>query len=115
MTDENRAVTIVDSDPHAIGSRTQDFAPPSALDLAIAAWLDTKFKHTHSTRTFTTYKSTLTQFRLALQHAGLDLDRLQTQEERDQVKQIAQAFASFSARGRVVSLATINNRYAALS
>ena len=90
-------------------------APPSPLDLAITAWLDAKFKHTQSTRTLGTYRDILAQFRAALQHEGLDLDSLDNQADRDRVKQIAQAFASFSARGRAVSLATINNRYAALS
>src|SRR5437763_7440859 len=89
-------------------------APPSPLDLAITAWLDAKFKHTQSTRTLGTYRDILAQFRAALQHEGLDLDSLDNQADRDRVKQIAQAFASFSARGRAVSLATINNRYAAL-
>ncbi len=89
--------------------------PPSALDLAIAAWLDAKFKHTQSKRTLGTYRDILTQFRTALKLAGLDLDMLDNQADRDRVKQIAQAFASFSARGRAVALATINNRYAALS
>lgn len=109
--DDTCALLIIDSDLHAIG----DVLPPSSLDLAIATWLDAKFKHTQSKRTFNTYRDILTQFRTALQRAGLDLDTLHTQEERDKVKQIAQAFASFSVRGRAVALATINNRYAALS
>src|SRR2546429_2037220 len=111
MQDATDLVVSVDVQAQAITTA----APLSPLDLAIVAWLDAKFKHTHSMRTLGTYRDILLQFRAALQRAGLDLDMLHTQADRDQVKQIAQAFASFSARGRAVALATINNRYAVLS
>lgn len=120
--DDTRSLTIIDSDPRAIGARTQDFAPVWSVDLAIAQWLDAKEKRTQSARTRAAYAETLKAFRAALQHKGLDLDSVQVQGDkqamqiiRDRVKQLAQLYAGFSVRGRQVKQATINHRLAVLS
>lgn len=96
--------------------------PIWSLDLAILQWLDAKETHTHSARTRDAYTKTLAEFRAALQSQGFDLDSVQTQPDhvsmqiaRDTIKQLAQLFAGFSKRGRQVSQATINHRYAVLS
>lgn len=46
----------------------------SALDLALAAWLDAKRGRSGSVRTAETYAATLTAFREALHDVGLELD-----------------------------------------
>ena len=91
---------------------------PGALDLAIAAWLDAKGKRSQKTRK--AYADTLAAFRAALQHKALDLDTLARTDgngrnQRREVTLIAQAFASFSARGKTVTPATFNQRLSILS
>lgn len=88
------------------------------IDLAVAAWIDAKCKRSRKTRT--AYQDTITQFRAALQHKGLDLDTLaradgQGRNQRREVTLIAQAFASFSTRGHTVAPATFNQRLSILS
>lgn len=84
--------------------------PGSNLDLAISAWIDSKFRKSASERTREGYTLIITQFRSALHKAGLDLD-----SEPGKVALLAQAFAGFSTRGRQVKPATFNLRLAALS
>ncbi len=120
MPDET-AITIYTGD-QAITLPAPDTRPIWSLDLAINQWLDAKEKRTQSARTRGAYAETLKAFRAALQSQGLDLDSVQVQDDkramqvtRDQVKQLAQLFAGFSARGKQVKQATINHRYAVLS
>jgi integrase len=82
----------------------------SSLDLTLAAWLDAKFHRSTSEKTRKAYTDTLQQFRAGLQRQGLDLDG-----EPSTVALMAQAFASFSARGKQVKPATYNQRLAILS
>ncbi len=84
------------------------------LELTIAGWLDTKFKKSGSKKTEEAYDDTLRQFRAALQQKGLDLNS-GGEDELVQIEFIAQAFSSFSARGKQVAPATINQRLAILS
>jgi site-specific recombinase XerD len=100
MMDEQTAITsIVTSAP---------------VDVLIYGWLDAKFHRSGSEKTRQAYKDTLSQFRAVLQHQGLDLDH-QEDESLVQIALIAQAFCSFSARGKQVKPATINQRTAILS
>jgi site-specific recombinase XerD len=71
--DDTRALTIVDSDPRAIGTRTQDSRPVWSVDLAIAEWLAQKENRTHSQRTLDGYRDTMNAFRQFLALGGLDL------------------------------------------
>lgn len=121
--DDTRALTIVDSDPRAIGAAEPGIYHPAwSLELAIAQWLDAKHKRSQSARTRGAYAETLQAFRAALQSQGFDLDSVQSQADRqamqvtrDKVKQLAQLFAGFSKRGGQVKQATINHRLAVLS
>jgi site-specific recombinase XerD len=97
---------------------TVDVIPPSAIDLAVAAWLDAKGRRSH--KTHVAYSSTIAQFRAALRAQGLDLDTLARDDgygrnQRRDITLIAQAFASFSARGKAITPATFNQRLAVLS
>jgi integrase len=82
------------------------------LNLLIEEWLLEKYRLTRSKRTLETYRATLSQYRAALQHQGLDLDR---QDCLAQLVTTARLFASFSARGSDVAVATSNLRLATLS
>lgn len=83
----------------------------SSLDLAISAWLHKHGKRNEEhTRTSKAYEDTIRQFRAGLQRQGLDLD-----SDPGKVALYAQAFASFSARGRQVKATTANLRLAILS
>ncbi len=84
------------------------------LDVLVYAWIDAKSKKTGSTKTRKAYEDTLLQFREALQRQGLDLDR-QDEQGLAIIALSAQAFSSWSARGRQVKPATINQRLAILS
>jgi integrase len=81
------------------------------LDLAVAAWLDAKFRKSHSARTRGAYLEIITAFRAGLQQAGLDLDT----PFPGQIALLAQAFAGHSAKGKQVAPATYNLRLAVLS
>jgi site-specific recombinase XerD len=83
----------------------------SDIDLLIAAWLDSKFSRSGSQRTRQEYATCLDNFRRGLRRAGLELDSPNT----SQVATLAQAFASYSARGKQVAPATRNQRLAILS
>jgi integrase/recombinase XerC len=83
----------------------------SDIDLLIAAWLDSKFSRSGSQRTRQEYAHCLDKFRTGLHRAGLELDSPNT----SRVATLAQAFASYSARGRPVAAATRNQRLAILS
>ena len=119
--DESAITPYVDGS-QAITLPARDPRPVWSVDLAINQWLDAKFKRTQSERTRDAYKDTVEAFRVALQSQGLDLDSVQSQDDkvsmqitRDRVKQLAQLFAGFSKRGRQVKQSTINHRYAVLS
>lgn len=97
---------------------TVEVIPLSAIDLAVAAWLDAKGRRSH--KTHVAYTSTITQFRAALRAKGLDLDTLARDDgrgrnQRRDITLIAQAFASFSARGKTIASATFNQRLSILS
>src|SRR5579863_6316551 len=82
------------------------------LNLLIAEWLLEKYRQTQSVKTRDTYRSTLNLYRAALQQQGLDLDRVDCAP---QLVSTARLFATFSARGKEVSVATSNLRLSVLS
>jgi integrase len=81
-----------------------------ALDLAVAAWLDSKRGRSGSTRTHAAYADTLADFRRALAAAGLDLDG-----DGRAVALVAQGWAQGSKRGRSVKPSTVAQRLNILS
>ncbi len=93
---------IVINDPQRVGR----------LNLLIEEWLLEKYRQTRSGRTRETYRSILQQYRAALQQQGLDLDR---QDCLAQLVSTARLFATFSARGKEVAVATSNLRLSTLS
>ncbi len=93
---------VVVSDPERVGR----------LNLLIEEWLLEKYRQTRSKRTLETYRSTLAQYRAALQQQGLDLDR---EDCLAQLVTTARLFAAFSARNGDVAVATSNLRLATLS
>ncbi len=84
------------------------------LDVLVYAWIDAKRRRTGSAKTAKAYEDTLFQFRAALQRQGIDLD---SQGETDiaLIALTAQAFSSWSAVGRQVKPATINQCLAIIS
>lgn len=82
------------------------------LNLLIEEWLLEKYRQTRSGKTRETYRSILHQYRAALQQQGLDLDR---QDCLAQLVSTARLFATFSARGKEVAVATSNLRLSTLS
>jgi len=82
------------------------------LNLLIAEWLLEKYRQTQSVKTRDTYRSTLNLYRAALQQQGLDLDRVDCLP---QLVSTARLFATFSARGKEVSVSTSNLRLSVLS
>src|SRR5579871_1606567 len=80
------------------------------IDLAIAAWLDSKRNLSGSARTVRAYQDTLLGFRSALQRAGYDLD-----SQAELTGLILQRFAKVDNTGREVSPATFNHRLAVIS
>jgi site-specific recombinase XerD len=82
------------------------------LNLLIEEWLLEKYRQTRSKRTLQTYRSTLNQYRAALQQQGLDLDR---EDFLAQLVTTARLFAAYSAQGRDIAVATSNLRLATLS
>src|SRR5690348_9149984 len=86
----------------------------TGLDVLVLGWIDAKARKSGSAKTRQAYQDTLVQFRAALRQIGLDLDS-QAEQELAQIALTAQAFAGFSARGRQVRPATINQRLAILS
>lgn len=93
--DETALTTIVTSGP---------------IDVAIAGWLDAKFRKSQSASTLHEYATTMQRFRDGLHREGLDLDA-----EPAKIALLAQAFAGFSARGKMISGATYNLRLAIIS
>jgi len=95
------------------------------IDLAIAAWLETKTRHSGSAKTRKAYEDTLWQFRQMLLQVGRDLDpyahldaQASEQARKHALSEIAlaaQGFAGLSARGKAVAEATYNQRLAILS
>jgi site-specific recombinase XerD len=82
------------------------------LELLIQEWLLEKYRQTQSTKTRDSYRTTLNQYRAALQHQGLDLDRVDCP---DKLVTTARLFSTFSARGKEVTIATSNLRLSILS
>jgi len=82
------------------------------LNLLIEEWLLEKYHQTRSVKTRETYRAILQQYRVALQQQGLDLDR---QDCLAQLVSTARLFATFSARGKEVAVATSNLRLSTLS
>lgn len=80
------------------------------LTVAISGWLHEKYSHSGSERTRNDYQSILLAFRANLHHQRLDLD-----SDPALVRLVAQAFSTFSVRGKVVTSNTINHRFAVLS
>ncbi len=80
------------------------------LDLAIAAWIDSKHGRSGSTRTRDSYAATLADFRAALAVASLDLTAAAAA-----VALVAQAWAKTSTRGREVKPTTVALRLAIVS
>lgn len=80
------------------------------IDLAIAAWLDSKRNLSGSARTLRAYQDTLLNFRSALQRAGYDLD-----SQAELTALILQRFAKVDSAGKEVSPATFNHRLAVIS
>ena len=91
-------------------ANTIDTFTASTIDLAIAAWLDSKGKRSGSSKTHKAYSDTLTDFRAALRSKGLDLD-----SDPRPVRLTAQAWAGASKRGNEVTPATFNQRLAVVS
>jgi site-specific recombinase XerD len=85
-----------------------------SLDTLIEMWLNAKFNKSGSPKTAKAYRDTLEQFRSKLQAVGLDLDADQP-EQLAAIALAAQGFASWSARGKAVSAATMSQRLAILS
>ena len=94
------------------GVVTNDTEQVGRLNLLIEEWLLEKYRQTRSERTRHTYRSTLDQYRAALQRQGLDLDR---EDCLPQLVTTARLFAAYSARGKDVAVATSNLRLATLS
>lgn len=84
--------------------------PRPALDLAIAAWLDSKRGRSGSTRTADAYAATLGDFRAELQRHYIDLD-----DDPRAVALIAQRWAQGSKTGRQVKPSTVAQRLNILS
>jgi integrase len=94
------------------------------IDVAIAAWIDSKQRRSGSQKTRKAYEETLLAFRQLLQQTGRDLDpyansREQSEEaHRQAITEIAlaaQGFAGLSVKDKVVAEATYNQRLAILS
>lgn len=79
-------------------------------DLLVVAWLDAKFHHSGSERTRDDYATIMIQFR-----GWLSKQRLDLYGDAGQIALIAQAFASYSARGKQVKPSTYNHRLAVIS
>ena len=82
------------------------------LNLLILEWLLEKYRQTQSVKTRDSYRTTLDQYRAALQRQGLDLDRIDCL---DKLVTTARLFSTFSARGKEVAIATSNLRLSILS
>ncbi len=83
----------------------------SNVDLAISAWIDSKFRRSTSERTRFSYHEIITAFRAGLRSQGLDLDSPLP----GKIALLAQAFAGHSAKGKQIKPATYNLRLAVLS
>jgi len=79
------------------------------LDLAVAAWLDSKRRRSNSAETATAYEDTMSSFRAALAPHGLDLDG-----DPAAIATIAQVWAGEGVKGSVAP-ATYNKRVAIIS
>ena len=91
---------------------SNDTEQSGRLDLLIQEWLLEKYRQTQSVMTRDSYRTTLNQYRAALQQQGLDLDRV---DFLDKLVTTARLFSTFSARGKEVAIATSNLRLSILS
>src|ERR1700686_2392439 len=107
---EDEVLLPVPSQVHGVATNEPERV--GRLNLLIEEWLLEKYRQTRSKRTLETYRATLSQYRAALQRQGLDLDR---EDSLPKLVSTARLFASFSARGRDVAVATSNLRLATLS
>nr|MBF6615066.1 tyrosine-type recombinase/integrase [Chloroflexota bacterium] len=82
----------------------------AALEVAILGWLDAKRGRSGSERTWRTYADTLTAFRGAISHEGLDLDGPPTP-----VALVAQAWAGKNEDDTTPAPTTYNQRLACVS
>lgn len=80
-----------------------------SLDLAVAAWLDSKSRRSNSKKTAFDYQDTMSSFRAALAQHGLDLD-----SDPAAVATLAQVWAGRGVKGEVAP-ATYNKRVAIIS
>jgi site-specific recombinase XerD len=111
--DERAEHVILPPAPYQVhGVVTNEPEQVGRLNLLIEEWLLEKYRQTRSKMTLETYRAALSQYRAALQQQGLDLDR---EDCLAQLVTTARLFASFSARGRDVTVATSNLRLATLS
>lgn len=78
--------------------------PPSAVDLAIAAWLHAKGQRSGSRKTLASYSAIITTFRERLLDQGIDLDAADPQQVRQHVAE-SQVAAQVAARETQVALA----------
>lgn len=111
MTDHDQALMITGDGNH--------------IDLAIAAWLESKTRRSGSAKTRKAYEDTLWQFRQMLLQVGRDLDpyahldpEVSAQVRKQAISEIelaAQGFAGLSVKGKTVAEATYNQRLAILS
>jgi integrase/recombinase XerD len=88
--------------------------PLNAVELALAAWLDAKFKRSRSEKTRRSYTDSMTSFRAALAALNLDLD-----SDPRQVALVAQGWAHQRSpdanRAGPVAASTVNQRLAVIS
>ncbi len=111
--DERAEHAILPPAPYQVhGVVTNEPEQVGRLNLLIEEWLLEKYRQTRSKMTLETYRAALSQYRVALQQQGLDLDR---EDCLAQLVTTARLFASFSTRGRDVAVATSNLRLATLS
>lgn len=109
---ERDAILPVPALSQAQGVAINDHAQVERLERVIAEWLLEKYQQTQSMRTPHIYRTTLEQYRAALQQQGLDLDRVDCLSS---LVTTARLFSTFSARGKQVAVSTSNQRLAILS
>ncbi|HET8842681.1 MAG TPA: site-specific integrase, partial [Ktedonobacteraceae bacterium] len=109
--DEDQRQQLVPTQP-AYSALVNETEQVERLNLLISEWLLEKYQQTQSRKTLDTYRTTLAQYRAALQQQGLDLDSI---ESLPQLVTTARLFSAFSARGKEVAVSTSNLRLAVLS
>src|SRR6266571_1651482 len=112
--DERAGDEVLSSVPYQVHGLiiTNDSGQMDRLNLLIQEWLLEKYRQTQSVKTRDSYRTTLNQYRAALQRQGLDLDHV---DSLDKLVTTARLFSTFSARGKEVTIATSNLRLSILS